>query len=284
VTCAQLPAGDEDSQRLGAALNAVGVTASWHVWNDSQVDWAAVDLAVVRSTWDYTIDRDAFVDWAHRVPRLANPSEVLAWNTDKGYLREVAGAGLPVVPTSWSEPGDPVELPDGEFVVKPSVGAGSNGAGRFGPDGRDTARVHAAALHDSGQTVMVQPYLADVDAAGETAMIYFDGVFSHAIGKAPMLERSTVNDLSPGLSTGLFRPERITAHRPDPDELALGEQALAQIRRRFGGDLLYARVDVLPSADGPVVIELELSEPSLFLGHDENASARLAAAVSRRLG
>jgi glutathione synthase/RimK-type ligase-like ATP-grasp enzyme len=283
ATCAQLPAGDEDSQRLAGALNAFGVTASWHVWDDPQVDWERFDLTVVRSTWDYTIDRDAFIAWAAGVTRLANPGDVLAWNTDKTYLRDLSQAELPVVPTSWSDPGEPVELPGREFVVKPSIGAGSNGAGRFDQGARAAARAHAAALHEAGRTVMVQPYLDGVDTAGETALIYVDGAFSHAVSKAPMLTRSTVNELSPGLSTGLFQPERITPSVPEPAELAVGEQVLAYVRKRFGADLLYTRVDVLPSPDGPVVIELELAEPSLFLEHDEDAATRFAAAVSRRL-
>jgi glutathione synthase/RimK-type ligase-like ATP-grasp enzyme len=283
ATCAELPAGDEDSQQLGAALDAVGVSASWHVWSDPQVDWQAFDLTVVRSTWDYTVDPPGFLAWARAVPRLANPADVLAWNTDKTYLRDLAEAGIPVVPTAWADPGEPVELPGGEFVVKPSIGAGSNGAGRFAEGMYDAARTHAAALHEVGRTVMVQPYLADVDTAGETALIYFGGAFSHAIRKAPMLEQATVNELSPGLSTGLFRPERISARHPDDAELALGERVLADIRQRFGGDLLYTRVDVLPSAAGPVVIELELTEPSFFLQYDEAAASLFAQAVVRRL-
>lgn len=283
ATCAELPAGDEDSQHVGAALNAVGVSASWHVWSDPQVDWTAFDLTVVRSTWDYTLDPAGFLAWAHRVPRLANPGAVLAWNTDKTYLRDLGAAGIPVVPTAWADPGEPVELPGSDFVVKPSVGAGSNGAGRFAGGAHEAARSHAAALHEAGRTVMVQPYLSEVDTAGETALIYFDGEFSHAVRKAPMLERATVNVLAPGLSTGLFQPERITARRPDDAELAVGAQVLAYLRQRFGGDLLYARVDVLPSPAGPVVIEVELTEPSFFLLHDEPATDRFAAAVARRL-
>jgi glutathione synthase/RimK-type ligase-like ATP-grasp enzyme len=260
-------------------LNAFGVTASWHVWDDPQVGWDRFDLTVVRCTWDYTIDRSAFVAWAAGVDRLANPPDVLAWNTDKTYLRDLSRAELPVVPTSWSDPGEPVELPAGDFVVKPSIGAGSNGVGRFGQDARDAAHAHATALHEAGRTVMVQPYVDGVDTAGETALIYFDGAFSHAVRKAPMLAQSTVNDLS----SELFQPERITPTAPDPAELAVGEQMLAYVRKRFGADLLYTRVDVLPSPEGPVVIELELTEPSLFLLYDDTAAERLAAAVSRRL-
>lgn len=282
VTCAQFPDG-EDAQVLGPALRALGMRSSWQVWDDPAVDWAGFDLAVLRATWDYPGDRHGFLDWTGRVPRLANPADVVAWNSDKTYLRDVAAAGVPVVPTEWSDPGEPIELPTREFVVKPSVGAGSRGVGRFGPGEHAAARSHASVLHDAGRTVMVQPYLPDVDIAGETALIYLDGSFSHAVRKASMLPEATVHDLAPDGQTGLFVPERISVHPPDPDQLRLGDQVMALLRARFGGELLYARVDVVRAPEGPVVLELELVEPSLYLQYDQDAAARFAAAVSRRL-
>ena len=282
VTCAQL-AGGEDAQELDAALSALGMQSTWQVWNDPAVDWPALGLAILRSTWDYPGDRRAFLAWAESVPRLANAVDVVAWNSDKRYLGDVAAAGIPVVPSEWSDPGEPVNLPTGEFVVKPSVGAGSRGVGRFGPDGHAAARSHAAALHDAGRVVMVQPYLADVDTSGETALIYFDGAFSHAVRKAPMLPEATVHDVGPDGTAGIVVPERITTHRADPDELRLGARVMALLRGRFGADLLYARVDVIPTPYGPVVLELELIEPSLHFRYDQDAAARFAASVSRRL-
>ena len=282
VTCAQL-AGREDAQELDAALSALGMHSTWQVWNDPAVDWPALGLAILRSTWDYPRDRRAFLAWAESVPRLANAVDVVAWNSDKRYLGDVAAAGIPVVPSEWSDPGEPVNLPTGEFVVKPSVGAGSRGVGRFGPDAHAAARSHAAALHDAGRVVMVQPYLADVDTSGETALIYFDGAFSHAVRKAPMLPEATVHDVGPDGTAGIVVPERITTHRADPDELRLGARVMALLRGRFGADLLYARVDVIPTPYGPVVLELELIEPSLHFRYDQDAAARFAASVSRRL-
>lgn len=123
VTCAHFADGD-DAHLLGPALRALGLQPSWQTWNDPTVDWAAFDLAVLRSTWDYPADHDGFRAWAGRVPRLANPVDVIAWNSDKTYLRDLAAAGVPIVPTEWSDPGEPVDLPAGEVVVKPSVGAG----------------------------------------------------------------------------------------------------------------------------------------------------------------
>ena len=141
ATCAALPGLDVDGPGLLQALDRVGVDARAAVWDDPAEQWGHFDLVVVRSTWDYTERRDQFVAWARSVPRLANPAEVLEWNTDKRYLGDLAEAGVPVVPTTWIGPDDAVALPgEGEFVVKPTVGAGARGAGRHRPDGAAAAR------------------------------------------------------------------------------------------------------------------------------------------------
>lgn len=275
ATCADLPDGDEDAPALTAALAAHGVEARFAVWSDPSVDWTSAPV-ILRNTWDYHAALADFLAWTRSVPRLFNDADVIAWNTDKLYLRDLADAGVPTVPTVFAAPGEPVELPEGEFVVKPSVGAGSRGAGRFGAGTRDAAREHAAGLHAHGRTVLVQPFLAGVDTAGETALLYAAGEFSHAIRKGAMLTADSAHAVDGG---SLFVPENITARDPDAAELAVGEQALAAVRERFGTPL-YARVDLLPSAQGPVVTELELAEPSLFLGHADGAADRFAAAFA----
>jgi len=279
ATCAELPAGDEDGDALVAALADRGVAARWQVWNDPAASWAD-DLVVVRSTWDYTSDRDGFVAWARSMPRLANPAEVIAWNSDKTYLRDLADAGVPVVSTTFVAPGETARLPlAGEFVVKPSVGAGSMGAGRFAADAADAARAHVTSLHDAGRTVLVQPYVTDVDTVGETALVYLDGVFSHAISKGAMLPPGLVH---PADGYRLYVEERIEAREASTAELAVADQVMRLLRARFGADLLYARVDLLPTPAGPLLIELELTEPSLFLSYDAKAADRLAEAIAVR--
>jgi hypothetical protein len=218
---------------------------------------------------------------------VENPPAVLRWNSDKIYLRDLADADVPIVPTAWVAPGQALGLPLGEVVVKPSVGAGSIGAGRFDtrrPGFAESARRHAQALHDAGRVVLVQPYVADVDEHGETALIYVDGAFSHAIGKAAMLAGATANNVDVDLSGALFLSERITTRVPSDNELAVGDQVLHVLRRRFGRDLLYTRVDLLPDSAGPAVVEVELVEPSLFIGFDAGSAGRVAAAVARRIG
>ena len=282
ATCAELPAGDEDGDALVAALADRGVAARWQVWNDPAASWAD-DLVVVRSTWDYTSDRDGFVAWARSMPRLANPAEVIAWNSDKTYLRDLADAGVPVVSTTFVAPGETARLPvDGDFVVKPSVGVGSMGVGRFTGDAVEAALAHVTFLHDAGRIVLVQPYLAEVDAAGETALIYVDGNYSHAIRKGAMLPPQVTYPLDEVSPDMLYVFEQVQAREASAAELAVGDEVMRLLRARFGADLLYARVDLLPAPAGPLLIELELTEPSLFLSYDAKAADRLAEAIAVR--
>ncbi len=282
ATCAEFPTGDEDGAALVAALTARGIAARWAVWDDPDVDWTGAPV-LIRSTWYYMHRREQFLAWARAVEVLFNPAEVIAWNSDKRYLEDIAAHGLAAVPTSWFRPGDGFAVPDGpgEYVVKPSVGAGSRGAARFAADAADAAAAarHAAELQAAGRTVMVQPYLAQVDTTGEAALVYFDGVFSHACRKGAMLPAGTVNALE---GERLFVEERISAHVPFPAERELADRVIAWLGERFG-PLVYARIDLLPDGTGPRVIEVEVTEPQLFLRFGAGAADRLAATIERRL-
>jgi len=274
ATCAALPDLDPDEQLLLEPLRALGVDAQAAVWDDPAVDWSAFDLVIIRSTWDYTARRDAFLAWARSVPRIVNPADIVAWNTDKHYLADLSAAGVPVVPTDWIEPGQTVALPaGGRHVLKPAVGAGSVDAALFDMKAAheaELARSHADRLHGAGQTVMVQPYLELIEEQGEAALIFFGTEFSHAVTKGAMLgdERELVD--------GLYKAEVITPRRASASELAVAGAALAAVPR--GSQLLvYARVDLVPGPGGePLVIELELTEPSLFLGTAPGSAERLA--------
>ncbi len=275
ATCAEVPDGDDD-ERLGVeALRQAGVDVAFGVWDDPGIDWSAPDLVVVRSAWDYARRHDDFLAWARAVPRLANPAEVIAWNTDKRYLGELAAVGVPVVPTRWYAPGDPLPEPEGPVVVKPTISAGARDTRRH--DEPAAAVAHAAELLAAGRTVMVQPYVDGVDAAGETGLVFVGGRFSHAFGKGALL---TAGDRA---TSALFAEEQITAREPSTRELEVGEQVLdaAELRGPVArADLLYARVDLVPGPVGePLLLELELAEPSLFLRAGHGAAERWAEAV-----
>jgi glutathione synthase/RimK-type ligase-like ATP-grasp enzyme len=281
VTAAGARGLDDDLPPLAGALRRRGIAHEVVDWDDPSVDWGAFALAVVRSVWDYPRRREDLLAWAHAAARattLLNPPAVLAWSSDKRYLAELAAAGVPVVPTAFAEPGEPMPWPDGgDVVVKPVVSAGSLDTDRYPAGRRGEAEAHVARLHADGRPAMAQPYMDEVERAGETALVHIGGAFSHAIRKGPLLV--------PGLRVvgGLFVEEDIAPATPTEDELAAARAALAAVP---GGarDLLYARVDLVPGPGGePLLIELELAEPSLFLAHAPGAAERLADAIAARL-
>lgn len=283
VTAAAAEGLDED---LPALLDAMAGDAVAVNWDDPTVDWSGFELAVIRSTWDYTTRREEFLTWADRVGRLTrleHPAEVLAWNTDKRYLADLGAAGVKVVPTTFVAPGEEVDLPDGEFVVKPTVGAGSRGAARFGPTDHGSALEHLDGLLAEGRHAMIQPYLGRVDDVGETAVVVFDGVVSHAITKSALLRRGA------SASRALFAPEKIVPRDLVAEEVAVAVgviDALGGLEGvgRFLRPPLYARVDLLRTDGGGLaVLEVELTEPSLFFDRAPGSAERFADAIRRRL-
>ena len=284
VTARAAHALDEDLPPLLAAFAAQGTAAEAVDWDDPGVDWSRFRLALLRSTWDYSARLPEFLGWLDRTARqtrVLNPPEVVRWSLDKHYLAELRAAGAAIVPTRFVEPGDdPAGALRGllqtetaaDIVIKPVVGSGSRDAQRHPRDALEAMTGHIARLLAGRRSVLVQPYLERVDDHGETALMYFNGEFSHAIRKGPLLQRGT------GPTQALFAPEEITARQPDAAELALGARVLRAIPFT---KLLYARIDLLRGADGaPCVLELELAEPSLFFNYDASAAARFARLVA----
>lgn len=275
---------------LIAALAERGVTAEPAVWDDPAVDWSAYDLVLVRSTWDYSPRHDEFVAWARALPKVVNSADVIEWNTDKRYLRELDAAGVPVIPTIWLDPARHLSkravhtrMPAfGDFVVKPVVSAGARDAGRYQPvsaESRGRAIAHAVRLLDEGRWVMIQPYVTSVDTAGETCLIFIDGELTHAVRKNALLT-------GPAEDSGeLYAAEEMSAFEATPAQIEVAQRALAVAREATGSDLTYARVDLVSGDDGaPMVIELELTEPSLWMKYGSGVEDKLADAVVKLLG
>jgi glutathione synthase/RimK-type ligase-like ATP-grasp enzyme len=279
VTAREAQTLDQDLPPLADALHHAGMDVHVVPW-DAVRDWSQFDMLLLRSTWDYMSRLTEFLGWAEqasRATRLVNSLETVRWNIDKHYLGTLAAAGVPVVPTTFMKPGAHAAAvleqflaadPCAEFVIKPAIGAGSRDAQRHGRDSRKAAVAHAQRLLVAGRSIVVQPYLTRVDEEGEAALIFFGGEFSHSIRKGALLR--------PGAeaTTGLFAAETIRARAALADELEVARRALAAVP--FGAPL-YARVDLIRDAAGaPLLLELELIEPSLFFGYAPGAAARFA--------
>ena len=263
---------DPEPSAIAEEIWALGHDAEVVVWHDPAVNWAAYDLVVIRSTWDYFDRLDEYLAWVDHVDsvsRIINSPTIIRWNSHKGYLLELREHGIPVLPTLALARGaaDPVERMVqtgwGEVVIKPAVDGGARGALKA-PAGSPEAAAHLRALVAVADTI-VQPYAESV-VAGEVSLFFFGGELSHAVRKVPKPGDYRVQALHGGSEE---------VHDPTEAELDVARRAMALAP----DTLVYARVDLIDVAGQPTLMELELIEPDLFLRMAPGSVERFAAAV-----
>jgi len=264
-------------ERLSATLAAAGVEAVARPWTDHVEDASGLadfPLVLPVIAWGYHRDHDRWMQacrtWAEADTRIANPASVLGWNSDKSYLARLADQGVPIPPTRWVDRATPAEVEAGfaatgaeTLIVKPTV---SGGAWRT----LKIARGEPVADLPQG-AAMIQPFLPTIQTVGETSLLFFGGRFSHAVNKRPVNGDFRIQVQFGGLYETVAPPDAA---------MALAERVLAAIDE----PLLYARLDMVPDADGNwLLMEAELIEPDFYLGHDPAKGAGFARAVKDRL-
>lgn len=271
VTHAGAPHGVADDHLLAEALRGQHAEVHFGVWSDPNVDWGRMDVAVIRSTWDYHLATNRWHEWVKDVStatRLLNPADVILWNSDKRYLLDLEDGGIPIIPTLvvQREGGDLGafcrDRDWNDVVVKPAVGASSHGAGRFAGNAiADRGQSHVDFLCKTGPA-LVQPYVPNVETDRERSIVFIGGSYSHAFTKPPFM-------------SGLAQAELLDLVEATDAEKQFATELLSNV----GDDLAYARVDILPTETGLVLMELELIEPHLGLGLWPAAAELLAAVV-----
>jgi hypothetical protein len=257
--------------------------AEFLVWSDLTVDWDDYDRVVIRSTWDYTKQYEAFLTWCRSVgpDRLRNRPDLVIWNHDKRYLADL---GPLSVPTVFVEPGDPPPALTGEVVIKPNVSAGSRRTGRFGPDSHAGAQQLITAIQHGGLVALVQPHLPSVETRGEISLVFFAGELSHVLHKRAILQPDEVAPTSSGprdVAVAMLAADLVTAGTATDAEIRLAERVMTAVTRRFGVPL-YARIDLLEGPGGsPLLSEIEVIEPHLYLATAPGAAERFAEAIQR---
>jgi len=280
VTTAPLPADDPDTPRLASALRAAGVEVDLADWHDATVDWSTARVTVLRSPWDYVDRLDEFLQWATHVATVSalwNPIALVRWNTHKSYLLDLMTRGAPVVPTVVLTRGGAAAL-DGiadaqgwnTVVVKPAVGVGARGAGRFAI-GDEAGQRHLDELLAVGD-VLVQPYAASVESVGELSIVLAEGRVTHGVRKRPAAGEYRIHEEYGG---------QLEASALTPGVIELAERVWSVLP----APALYARVDLLELSGGWHVLEVEVTEPRLFLEFGPaDATEQLVKAVMARLG
>ncbi len=284
VTYSGLPGLDEGDRLLQSALEGRGIQASSAVWDDPGVDWSLFNMCVVRSTWDYHHRVAEFLEWVEKAATLTslwNPLEVLRWNSHKLYLRELSERGVPVVPTVWLEKGEAADLATlmeshgwSTAVIKPSVSASAYETVLVEATSVARGQAHLDNLL-AQRDVMVQPFIASVETYRERSLLFISGELTHSVIRPPQLRLGA----SPGMTdTGADHAfdQDYALVTPSPDEVSLANGIVAMLDPHP----LYARVDLVRADMGqPLLLELELVEPSLFFHLAPHAAERMADAI-----
>jgi glutathione synthase/RimK-type ligase-like ATP-grasp enzyme len=256
-------------ERNAEPLRAAGLKVERRGWTEAS-DLAGFDLVLPLLVWGYPFASrqwlEAIARWEEQGVRLHNPTSVLRWNADKAYLGRLAECGAPVIPTLYANQVDEAALREAaerlgaeRLVAKPRISSTAWQTVRWSPGERLEGGPEGAA--------MIQPYLDRIEASGEVSLIYLGGRFSHAIRKVPQPGDFRVQPEFDGI---------ISRIEPELEERKAAERILEAVEE----DLLYARVDLVRGPGGePLLIELELIEPDLYLDYDPEAGARFASAV-----
>jgi glutathione synthase/RimK-type ligase-like ATP-grasp enzyme len=269
-----------DDRLLQESLSRSGHTAEPVIWNSPAVDWSLYDAVLIRTTWDYTEQIEEYLAWADHVHsggiQILNDVDLIRWNYDKRYLKQLEDAGARIVPTRWVTPnGNPSltheldSLGNCRAVIKPVISASARRSYVVPTDHADEFELQFATILKHSPA-MVQPYLTSIESEGELSLLFIDSIFSHAVRKVP--------------AKGDWRtqPEygsRVSIETPDPGALSAARMAAKAVP----GDPLYTRVDIAWYEGQPCVMELEVIEPALYLGWSPGSADQLAHAFLKRL-
>lgn len=294
VTSLQYPHLREDEQALPQLLEKSGITVELQAWNDESVDWDNAGVCILRSLGDYDSKSEKFLEWAKSIKRLMNPIDIISWNKDRHFLKDLAAEGINIVPTIWLESGlhlSKIQVHSrfpaaGDFVVKPAVYTGGVDVGRYCANSvasRGEAIEHAMNLLSDGYSVMVQKYLDEIDHKGEISLIYFNGLLSHVVEKEPILHSS----YSYGDSVPMEEYKKIDI---TPEIWEFSEKVRAALHKKItataGHDILplYARIDIVPDDDGGFyLMDASLIDSRLYFNAGEEFIEKFANAIAARV-
>lgn len=291
VTSADLPNLSSDFDGLMDALRSRDVEPVIAVWDDPTVDWSKAGLSIVLHVTDFAARADEFFAWAESVPRLLNDPQILRWSSDKHSLIELERLGMPTIKTMWLEPSANLSkhqihtrMPaGGDFVVKSSRSSNRHTTGRYtsvDARSRSAAIQHAENILKTGNAALVQRYLHSFEHRGEVSLVFFNGLFSHAVEKEGVLQTEADPGTRPRSQAYPHKTTDAERHLGDDVRAALHEA----IRDLTGRDhlLIYSRIDIVENEGKLEVLEVNLMDVTLYLSTVEGALDRFAEAISVR--
>ncbi len=247
-------------------------------WRDQSTNWDQFDAVLIRSPWDYQDDHELFIEVLKRIEKssaqLENPLQLVLWNINKTYLKDLQNAALPIVPTIWGQQLKNLtmaayfdQLQTEEIVIKPVISANADDTFRLTIDKAGELDNELVSIF-SKKDFMVQPFMSSIIEEGEYSLFFFAGEYSHAILKSPKNNDFRVQEEHGGT---------LLAITPEKPLLALAKK----VNQYLSPEPLYSRLDFVRYKDTFVIMEIELIEPSLYFNMDKFAAERFAIAFDK---
>ncbi|MEL7834956.1 hypothetical protein [Fodinibius sp. Rm-B-1B1-1] len=255
-------------------LEQLGWQAKEISWRNNEVNWDNYEAVIIRSPWDYQDDPQAFIDVLKEIEAsnavLENPLEIVEWNIDKTYLRDLQKQGVKIVSSLWYDkfednlfPAVFTDLKSKEIVIKPTISAGAENTFRIHQESYPAFIKDLETVFDD-RPFLVQPFMDNITAEGEFSVFFFGNTYSHTILKTPKTNDFRVQEEHGG---------RLTLVEPENDLL----ETAREMRNMIQPEPLYTRADYVRTADNSfALMELELIEPSLYFNMDPESPERFA--------
>jgi len=256
------PTVESEDDKLLLFLKEKGLNIETVIWNDEQINWENYQLAILKSPWDYFDLYEDFKSWLNLLEgkniRLLNPIDIVRWNADKHYLKEIELAGLNITPSIFITNSDEINLNaffekfnTDKLIVKPCVSGGAKNTFKVTIDNVEAVNEKLSLLIQN-EDFIIQPFLPEILENGEWSFIFFNGIYSHTLVKKAKQGDFRVQPAHGG-----------SVHIQNPDQALI--EIAAEYVKLFAKDCLYARVDGTFVNNQFLLMELELIEPFLFL-------------------
>ena len=265
-----------EEQLLKSALENQGLTVDITYWNNPSYDWSKTRSLVFRTIWDYFERFDEFLLWLEEVrhqTQLINSYDLVKWNIDKHYLKELSEKGIKIVPTYFAQKNSQRNLAEiielqqwNDVVIKPAISASAYKTFKIL---EETVNSNEKLFKDllNQRDMLVQPFINTIEKFGEASLMVIDGKFTHAILKKAKPGDFRVQDDFGGT---------VHDYVPTKKEIEFAEMVIEKCKAKP----LYGRVDIIWDNEKNVYLsELEIIEPELWLRNYPKSAQSIAEAV-----
>ena len=271
LSCDNLDGYVTDDELTLAPLKKAGWSVDVKSWT-ADCDWSVYSAALIRTTWDYTLRLDAFLEKMKLISvqtQLINSIDTVIWNSRKNYLKDLSTWGLRTIPTAFEWPQDWNQLfsewQTGTLMAKPQVGANSVGTYMVTPTNIPSSPLFSEAP-------LIQPFREKIFSEGELSFHFFAGQYSHTVRKIPKRGDYRVQEEHGGT---------ILSENPSAADLAQATEIYQTVEKNLKTPTLFHRVDVVKNSKNEMeIMEVELVEPSLYFRTHKDAPHNFVKALN----